>query len=139
MREIKFRAWDKDKKQIVFPNRFVLVGGIIDSVYIDTYAGVNEEGILFKRMDRIKNFELMQFTGLKDKNGKDIYEGDVIATQQRDVLFEVIFGFNSDGNTYGWNYRSISKPKHIYSADNPKRLEIIGNIYENPKLLNNND
>ena len=125
MRDIKFRAWN------------VITKKMIDLKKVTPLAlNMDTDGLFIPFSDGLP---FMQFTGLKDKNGKDIYEGDVIATQQRDVLFEVIFGFNSDGNTYGWNYRSISKPKHIYSADNPKRLEIIGNIYENPKLLNNND
>lgn len=78
---------------------------------------------------------IMQFTGLKDKNGKEIYEGDIIATKQRDVKFEVVMGWSDDYGTWGWCFKSRGKQ---WAADKAKGLEVIGNIYENPELLTPN-
>ena len=128
MRAIKFRAWKSWRKSTM------LYSGQFDikwSAEIGRYQAIDRT-----RFDSQWDMPLMQYTGLKDKNGNEIYEGDILATSQRDVFFEVVYGWNGDGNTYGWNYKSLKRPKHrIYSMDKPDRLEIIGNIYENPELL----
>ena len=76
--------------------------------------------------------ELMQYIGLKDKNGKEIYEGDILKIET-DIIGEVVF---KDGcfvnNSSGWGlhtYLSMPTPYKI------PEIEIIGNIYENPELL----
>ena len=74
--------------------------------------------------------ELMQFTGLKDKNGKEIYEGDII-------------GWKSTRKVKKWTYREVVKDIREFYANmiNERsdgaywHYEIIGNIYENPELL----
>lgn len=103
MREIKFRAWDIDNKflfdvyEIHFGNNFYIKG----------------LGQIFSR-----NFNLMQYTGLKDKNGKEIYEGDII--EYFDEQIELVEWSKSDFWSGLGTFR-ISK--------------VIGNIYENPELL----
>lgn len=84
------------------------------------------DGAVVIKGDKFFDFELMQFTGLKDKNGKEIYEGDILEYVERDwnklkdltVRCDVVF---EDG---------AFKP----SID-PENSEVIGNIYENPELL----
>jgi len=74
----------------------------------------------------------MQYTGLKDKNGKEIYEGDVV--KQEDETFPTLTIKYSD--KYGsWNY---SYRNDEYGVQPSKDWEIIGNIYENPELCENN-
>lgn len=126
MREIKFRAWAlKGKKMFnistlhFFPNNY--------TIEISDRARLH---IL-----QPNEIELMQFTGLKDKNGKEIYEGDILESRpKKDVRFEVCFGWNTDGNTWGWCLKSKD---HTYSMDDVvNKMEVIGNIYENPELIN---
>ena len=108
MREIKFRAWDKVCKHILRQKdnwRVYLNGGVsINNVWSTT------------------NLILMQFTGLKDKNGKEIYEGDICShPDQKTKSIE----FSPFG---GWLVG-------FYIGTNPCYLEVIGNIYENPELI----
>ena len=130
MREIKFRAWDKTENKMdrnVKELRFNSKTGLF---------GVLLYHMGFEYTRRAKDVELMQYTGLKDKNGKEIYEGDIISAWSQ-----------------GWN--AIGEVKHridglwfMYPAyqhkimwglcPNPEgktSVEVIGNIYENPELL----
>lgn len=132
MREIKFRAYDKGwEDEECSGMRY----DITDLEIIDEeITGVYIDGDYYD----IKEVELMQYTGLKDKNGKEIYEGDIVHIPD-------------DWEEYGWasgeNYeidfkdgRFRLKPKYKpnaigYDLENTNELEIIGNIYDNPDLL----
>lgn len=116
MREIKFRAWDGE--EMVIPD------------YID------QIGSGWWKSNSIPNTSknLMQYTGLKDKNGKEIYEGDIV-TQRYTGTWEVVYGAsrfylrrydNPVNDTFPYRRNSDILP-----------LEVIGNIYENPELLTN--
>ena len=114
MREIKFRVW--------FQNKISLLE---DHVYITCISGelVVGEEINDWGFDEYRGAILMQYTGLKDKNGKEIYEGDIVRTDcgTKYVRFiEGIFVATSDSN---------------YSLNQFDELEVIGNIYENPEML----
>jgi hypothetical protein len=74
-------------------------------------------------------YEIMQYTGLKDKNGKEIYEGDILYYESCDDKKEVMWGPILDHDTkmgYGDGWGLVSTDEDA---------EIIGNIYENPELL----
>ena len=122
-REIKFRAFD-DGKMLTMP--------------LDTYYGISRFfGLL--RDDAI----LMQFTGLLDKNGKEIYEGDIMKVQHRTIgsgentkytTFNIPVEFYMGKFYLSWD---IPYGKYRFRQGGMEHFEIIGNIYENPELLTN--
>ncbi len=118
-REIKFRSWDRKKKQFDTCRN----GGDHMNFSLD-YKGINSISRPFK--------VYQQYTGLKDKNGKEIYESDLVeysSFENGKEVYEVQFiagGFKFVGkNVKGW----IEPNKDI------ENCKIIGNIYENPDLL----
>lgn len=109
MREIKFRAWDEKGK----------------SMYqITSLHEVNKNGA-FTKIDSV----LMQYTGLKDKNGKEIYEGDIVEVKERGLQVRIEF---HDGCFKGCDYESKARILPELFID---EAVIIGNIYENKELL----
>jgi uncharacterized phage protein (TIGR01671 family) len=121
MREIKFRAWDTEDKKF------------------ENYFQMNNLGILatfdpmIAEWGRVKDgrYILMQYTGLKDKNGKEIYEGDVVRDcDTSDCVFEVKW----HDKAVGYYMPDEFDEEYAYPMSQVK-LEVIGNIYENPDLL----
>jgi len=127
-REIKYRAWNKVWKCMYYLTGFRLVG----KKHIQLYY-LDADGSSTTCTALLENIILMQYTGLKDKNGKEIYEGDIV---KHDFEF---------GNGKGIVYYSTPKfsLKEIgikavcdcFTWDEWERFEIIGNIHENPELL----
>lgn len=141
MREIKFRAWDKQH------NCFTKYPFVISN-----------EGLVFKEYvggGKIeKYYEIMQFTGLPDKNGKEIYEGDIVkfmylnvdVPEERvmpvelvglgdDMKVRIITAYSPFCYTTGGGYRDKGRETVDCYLTPPSDCEIIGNIYENPELL----
>lgn len=126
MREIKFRAWDKEKKRMC---RVLSVGTNDDGT-----AALLTLWASFGQVDAVgdgypKRFELMQYIGLKDKKGKEIYEGDrVIETDEHGNTDSGIIGFRSGAFVIDWG-------KTFKFLDDTDSFEITGNIYENPEAV----
>ncbi|NWK12995.1 YopX family protein [Clostridium cadaveris] len=137
MREIKFKAWD-DKNKIMLntdtPNLLIHFNGEINSF------GKNGEinGVYFTNQ-----VKLLQYTGLKDKNGKEIYEGDILLLEKgtKRTVLSVPGGFaieslDDDLNKYGKEiFVPIEGLSDEQNASFIKSTKVIGNIYENPELL----
>lgn len=121
----KFRAWDKKTQTM-------LDVSLIDfkkSVLIGEHWKFGETN--FINFDEI---ELMQSTGIKDKNGKEIFEGDIVDYKGRKAVIKW------HGSYASFIYRFVDELKERVSEWHPLFLayyhfEIIGNIYENPELL----
>lgn len=91
------------------------------------------EGALMEHPDMI----VMQFTGLKDKNGKEIYEGDIVVLGGKypKVKTPQIVGYDAGYLSYGIVYETGEMMRKLTPLEIVKGIEIIGNIYENPDLL----
>lgn len=121
MRENKFRAWHKGKK---------IMGEVlgIDILHKEIFFS-NEDVDCYEHTD-FKDIELMEYTGLKDKNNKEIYEGDIVTLHNS--KYKVIFNSKEAGFVLRDDEFEMNIP---FTNNNNKRMEIIGNIYENPELL----
>ncbi len=123
-REIKFRAWDKSEKIMYSSNCINLL------IYFNgQLQSSNEYGKLLGTINTPK-MKIMQYTGLKDKNGKEIYEADIIKNTQG-YLEEVAF-VNGSFQTASIKYPNANL--HLLDTYS-EYIEVIGNIYENPELL----
>lgn len=130
MRETEYRAWDKETKKIykVRDLTFDSHGKLYKiSVFVNDY---------FYQWHDSERYILMQYTGLKDKNGKEIYEGDIVhyCSEDIDVISEI--GFDESllaYAMYSW------EGNYIFGYEPPSVFEVIGNIYENPNLVEVDD
>jgi uncharacterized phage protein (TIGR01671 family) len=141
MREIKFRAWDTERKKMT-------ISFTLQEVFVN-----GGDGYARSLWDNRKHLEIMQFTGLKDKNGKEIYEGGLVMVGE-----EVMSVFWYEQSSAFWLLHLNPQDKSDYHAssgvpardwnwldggravnwhNNPKIavVEVIGNIYENPELI----
>lgn len=121
MRIVKFKAWDVEFKEMNSPE-------LCRDIFIELSG--------YCRTGAIKgNFILLQFTGLRDRNNNEIYEGDIVSFYYRgkkNVKAEIIW------NPLGmWSLKWIDDGYINNFYINPNKLTIIGNKYENPELLEN--
>lgn len=122
MRELKFRAWDKNAK-LMYPDV-----GILAQSY-DSEARIGGDEIAYKWS--LKRVVIMQFTGLKDKNGKEIYEGDIVRQKTGRSYTEIRVVEFRDG-AFRFNEQKTPHASFVYTN---KNTEVIGNIYENKELV----
>ena len=126
-RDIKFRAWDEVSEKMLNWNEF------LDTNMKNTFIAPESTGLI-----------LMQYTGLHDKNGKEIYEGDIVLYEDWEMAYEGggndsfinkgIVEYCEDNCCYNVTERQTVDITDVLYKDN-EDLEVIGNIYENPELL----
>lgn len=154
MREIKFRAWDKKTKKMRAVNSIVFHyeeecfdfdnSRLPKVVNLWGKDIIEDKAIVLHR--EIKDVELMQYTGLKDKNGKEIYENDLIMQYDykgdRWEIRQIIYSDHS--LNLGWCMKGIKKINKYNIGElctvgigprDTERCEVIGNIFDNPELL----
>lgn len=129
-RVLKFRAWDSYQKKMIdeFQDDLYNMAHGYNGLYSSAY---DEEGDFYE-------LEVMQWTGLKDKDGQDIYEGDIVEDEcDRHPLFEIRWLNDEEHATFYL--------KELYRTANdvwwfehypPSGLKVVGNVWENPELLN---
>jgi uncharacterized phage protein (TIGR01671 family) len=129
MKEIKFRAWDKENnymfevKQI---NVGINIGDICKMIIWEENEEDNRADGNYLVEHSGDTIELMQFTGLTDKNGKEIYEGDIVRGEHLIGEWTAKVDMIPTGVWFGGaRFTEVATP------------EVIGNIYENPELLKN--
>lgn len=131
----KFRAWHKTWEEM----------GKVKRIRFDDDGNANN--VLFKGKEfgvnaKIDEFDLMQSTGLKDKNGKEIFEGDIVK-RYRNPFFKAEWEYQIEtvvkreaclmlGKKFGKNFATMSFGSPFTKGD---LLEVIGNVHENPELL----
>lgn len=127
MRIIKFRAYDKETKKI-YPVYTIHWAGP-DIAYIQIYdKKYHDSPECFRD---IAEFDLMQYTGLKDKNGVEIYEGDILKDYDEIEVVKYYDGYFAPLAVYaGHGYIEKGEPWRY-----PEDAEVIGNKFENPELL----
>ena len=120
-REIKFRAWDGQQMHYLSEGKYITIWDDLHRVKFGMYR-IDDDTLITKE-DR--GMELMQFTGLEDKNGKRIYEGDIICFPKY------------EGTQYQLRAVIEWEPEQLRFTDfSPKNeVEVIGNIFENPEIL----
>ena len=133
--KIKFRVWDKKNNRMIKPKKFATVIPVLDFNgnlgVMDTYKNWHWHGIVPEN-----EYELMLFIGSHDKNGKEIYEVDIVLYDRnihKDIdtaKFKVVWAKDR---------YVLQEIKHKYYIDDVtwELVEVIGNIYENPELLEN--
>ena len=145
MREYKFRVWDKENKEMLYQgsntthnNSVMDCRIVLDELGFDVLVRLYGKDEYEYR----NNCELMQYTGLKDKNGTEIYEGDIVKakdpyklnSKERFYTCEVVF---TDGALFMLKHKTVKWGKeevHYYNM-RIMEIEVIGNIFENPELL----
>ena len=124
MRDIKFRAWDLDNKWMD-DGFFIQSNGVAHDKPSRTFDTPNIE------IEENPSLVIMQFTGLKDCNGADIYESDLLYHHKQGVR-EVKYG-NEHFDYAGFTL--TNQQGMINTLQNPEIYKIIGNIHENPELM----
>lgn len=128
MRKIKFRAWDVERKEMFFPSSVAWKDG---TMWAANVFGENRHETVIEKSD------LMQFTGLKDKNGKEIFEGDILKNAQ----FEDTKAFHIlpvEWDEGCCSFTTLKRSNHHFRLSKyaERHYEVIGNIHESPELLN---
>jgi len=128
MRDIKFRAWDEGNKIMHYDFEFIRSGGENNDwiVFKSDKQKLDDKIAATSPLDNPyfqQQLKIMQYTGLKDKNSKEIYEGDFCSHENKVRLVSVQAGC--------WFLGRVDVLGYIKTA----LLEIIGNIYENSELL----
>lgn len=171
LREIKFRVWNSEDEVMFYsdPDDFTLVRADRP----EKRFGIIMQG----RLGNLLGYPIMQFTGLHDVNGKEIYEGDILQTthkirfgtsvsgrgrnwytfakdkevteggvvEYRYGQWLVVFQSFHDYDSYFLCTQKSDKPKHLHEQvieelhNDPRKHEVIGNIHENPELIEAED
>ena len=133
---IKFRAWDKENKRYLY-NVQDAYDPLSGHVKYENGEYVKYENCCFGDCLYDKRYDVEQFTGLKDVNGKDIYEGDIIKSRPNNLTFELpkVGVVTRSRIDLKWCYESGNLEYNIWASGKYRTYEVIGNVHTNPELL----
>lgn len=143
LREIKFRAWDNKKKEWLLGYEMPNLGGFSlfgECVLFGEWSNILNQYLFDRDGHNADDLIVMQLTGLKDKDGKEIYEGDIVSYKKHDRYLLNDFVGEVRWATPGYLIKCPTKYIDLSRVDELQRdlldhLEVVGNIYENPDLL----
>lgn len=155
-REIKFRAWDNKKKEWLCGYEMPNLGGfsiIGETILLGEWSKVIDIFLFSRDGYKPDDLRIMQFTGLKDNKGKDIYEGDIVGQfedednldyEEKPSKWLRVIEWNDEDGAWGvMNKEVMTSIEKLYEDDwdedycfasDIREMEVIGNIYENPEL-----
>lgn len=127
----KFRAWLKEENKMIEPSDILSISFKLCEMTPNYLHGFEKEKYDFY------DLELMQSTGLKDKNGKEIFEGDILAIETDEGILNVNIFWDSKHALFMFELKKYNEEDLLAELveDNTYPFEIAGNIYENPELL----
>lgn len=127
----KFRAWLKEENKMIEPSDILSISFKLCEMTPNYLHGFEKEKYDFY------DLELMQSTGLKDKNGKEIFEGDILAIETDEGILNVNIFWDSKHALFMFESKKYNEEDLLAELveDNTYPFEIIGNIHENPELL----
>lgn len=127
----KFRAWLKEENKMIEPSDILSISFKLCEMTPNYLHGFEKEKYDFY------DLELMQSTGLKDKNGKEIFEGDILAIETDEGILNVNIFWDSKHALFMFESKKYNEEDLLAELveDNTYPFEIAGNIYENPELL----
>ncbi|MEE6716121.1 YopX family protein [Schleiferilactobacillus harbinensis] len=131
-REIKFRVWDHNTDTMMIPDNFEFYDGEIGWIDASRKAGPGSGNDGYP-----DQFEIMQYTGLHDKNGREIYEGDIVKMHIVVLSPDDKVGRVEYTPEYGYSLLMHGRRarQNDWANDEGENYEVIGNIFENPELL----
>lgn len=133
MRKIKFRAWDKGNEIYLYnvQDAYDTLSGFIKC---DDGKNAEYDECYFGDFLNNKRYDVEQFTGLKDVNDKDIYEGDIIKSNYKYAQPKISQIIMENGNSYIAG-EDLATGNEMLVSDHVEEIEVVGNIHTNPELL----
>lgn len=143
MREIKFRGWHAGQNKMYYPEQMAY--DQLTLLPTGEFINVHGKDTSLSTIYPTDKFIPLQYTGLKDKNDKEIYEGDILSPSKRvveyctDVRLKSVYETYGGAGFYTRAYKTTGRPEELgvfsFGITQAEVSEIIGNIYSNPELL----
>ena len=136
MREIKFRVWDDKNKKWLLGYEYENLGGFhIDgeTVMLGEWSHILNQRLQGEFGEKGEHLKIMQYTNIKDRDGEDIYEGDIVTDYLHTEKFEIRYS-EEYGSYLAFHLEREDAWVSLGHAPEYLKIKVIGNIYEDPEL-----